>query len=65
VTTDSSHYQGTWQTILVPIPTDYACDDDKTKCWVMLKYEYGVGNQPNDTTSWQASLIGDPVRLVE
>ncbi|MGZ4428428.1 MAG: hypothetical protein ACXVEV_10325 [Nocardioidaceae bacterium] len=25
----------------------------------------GSGNQPSDTTSWQASLEGDPVRLVE
>ncbi len=35
------------------------------KCWVRLTYTYGSNNQPSDTTSWEASLEGDPVRLVE
>jgi len=38
---------------------------DPTACWFKLQYAYGTKNQPSDTTSWTASLEGDPVRLVE
>lgn len=62
----NSKFNGQWQTISVPIPADYRCDDrDPEDCWVRLQYEYGSGNQPSDTTSWAASIEGDPVRLVE
>ncbi len=62
----SSAYQGRWQTISVPIPAGYSCDDsDTTGCWVRLEFFYGGGSQPADTTSWTASLGGDPIRLVE
>jgi hypothetical protein len=51
--------------ISVPVPAAFTCEDlDPQKCWVRLRYTYGAGNQPSDTTSWQASLEGDPVRLV-
>lgn len=56
---------GRWQNVAVPIPAAYTCtDSDPTKCWVMLKYDYGASN-PADATSWTASIEGDPVRLVE
>jgi Flp pilus assembly protein TadG len=56
---------GRWQNVAVPIPAAYMCtDSDPTKCWVMLKYDYGASN-PADATSWTASIEGDPVRLVE
>jgi hypothetical protein len=62
----NSKYNGQWQTISVPIPTGYKCDDrDSADCWVRLEFEYGSGNQPSDTTSWAASIEGDPVRLIE
>jgi hypothetical protein len=66
IPTNSSIYQGKWETISVPIPAGYSCNDnDQGACWVKLKYTYGAGNQPSDTTSWTASIEGDPVRLVE
>ncbi len=62
----SSLFNGKWQTIAVPVPSTYSCDDlDPTACWFKLGYNYGLGNQPSDTTSWTASLEGDPVRLVQ
>ncbi len=62
----SSAYNGKWQTITVPIPTTYSCDDGAaTGCWVRLEFYYGSGSGPSDTTSWQASVEGDPIRLVE
>jgi hypothetical protein len=61
-----SKYNGKWETIAVTIPAGYQCNDlDTTDCWVRLQYTYGSGNQPSDTTSWEASIDGDPVRLIE
>ena len=63
--TASSAFNGKWQTIMVPVPTTYSCtDEDVTKCWYRLRYAYGSGSQPTDTTSWTASVAGDPVRLI-
>lgn len=62
----NSSFNGKWQTISVPIPSGYSCDDTSpTGCWVRLEFYYGAGSQPLDTTSWTASLEGDPIRLVE
>jgi hypothetical protein len=62
----SGSYNGQWQTISVPIPATYTCSDaSSTGCWVRLEFFYGSGSTPNDTTSWTASIEGDPVRLVE
>jgi hypothetical protein len=59
-------HNGKWQSIAVPIPSTYSCADaTATACWVKLQYSYGSGNQPNDVTSWTASMDGDPVRLIE
>lgn len=64
--TVNSSFNGKWQTVSVPIPSAYSCDDrDPAKCWVRLLYDYGTGSAPHDVTSWTASIEGDPVRLVE
>jgi Flp pilus assembly protein TadG len=61
----NSSYNGKWETISVPIPTTYTCNyQSTTGCWVTLSYDYGAG-QPSDTTSWQASIEGTPVRLTK
>lgn len=66
ISTNSSDFQGKWQTISIPLPTTYSCDTTTaTGCWVKLQFAYGSGNQPSDTTSWQAAIEGDPVRLVK
>ncbi len=57
-------YNGTIAKITVPIPDGYRCDDaDPAGCWVRIKYAFPGGIQ--DTTTWTASLDGDPVRIVE
>jgi hypothetical protein len=62
----SSAFDGKWETLSVPIPSNYACTDiDTTKCWVRLKYTYGGAANPHDQTTWTAGIDGDPVRLVE
>lgn len=62
----STAYNGKWQTITVPIPVTYSCNDAAASgCWVRLEFYYGPSSTPSDTTSWQASVEGDPIRLVE
>jgi len=62
----SSAFNGKWQTIAVPISSGYTCSDLLTTgCWVRLQFDYGAGSNPMDTTSWTASIEGDPVRLVQ
>ena len=59
-----------WLTIDINLPSDYSCQDSLiTQCWVRMRYTVGgsatSGNALNDTTTWTAKLLGDPVRLVK
>lgn len=65
VTTRSSTHGGRWQVVQIPIPSTYACSDDRdqAKCWVRVRLSTGAAQA--DTTTWSASLSGDPLRLVE
>ncbi|MGE0819923.1 MAG: hypothetical protein AB7O74_14805 [Candidatus Nanopelagicales bacterium] len=62
-------YQGKVKQIDVRIPSDYACaDTNPAGCWFIVSYAYGTTGSPggvSDTTTWTASLEGDPVRLVK
>ena len=62
--TNPTDFQGRWERVRVPIPSGYTCNDGDPKgCWVRVEYNYSGGAQ--DTTTWSASIEGDPVRLVE
>jgi Flp pilus assembly protein TadG len=64
--TTSGAFNATWTIVDVPIPQNYTCDtSNAANCWVRVNYNYGAGNQVQDTTTWTASIIGDPVRLVK
>ncbi|MBM6405948.1 hypothetical protein JQN72_17030 [Phycicoccus sp. CSK15P-2] len=64
--TSPDSFNGKWQRITVPIPSSYSCSDTSaTGCWVRLQFYYGSDSNPTDTTSWTATLEGDPIRLVE
>lgn len=65
VTTRSSTHGGRWQVVQIPIASTYTCSDDRdeAKCWVRVRLSTTSGQ--SDTTTWAASLDGDPVRLVE
>lgn len=59
-----SKFNGYWVKLLISIPNDYACDEDAIPgCW--WKMQYDIEGQGNDTTTWSARVIGDPVHLVE
>ena len=45
---------------------DYTCAfTDPTGCWLTLKFTYPGGTSVNDTTTWAATLDGNPVRIVQ
>ncbi|MEX1006704.1 MAG: pilus assembly protein TadG-related protein [Acidimicrobiia bacterium] len=59
-------YNGQWVMFQVPIPETYDCDDtDPLGCWTRLRFTYPVGTSVNDTTTWMAFMLGDPVRLIQ
>ena len=62
-------YQGKAKIVNIQIPVDYVCSDDVASgCWFTVAYAYGTsssGGGVQDTTTWSASLGGDPVRLVK
>jgi len=62
----SANYGGKLQTISVPIPSDYTCTSTAAGgCWVRLQMNFTGTTSVADTTTWSASIDGDPVRLVK
>lgn len=60
----SAKFNGEWVTLLLPIPTNYTCTANTVPgCWWKVQYE--ITGQGNDTTTWAAKVIGDPVHLIE
>jgi hypothetical protein len=58
-------YNGRLITALINIPPGYSCDDaDPQGCWFKIKMTYSSTSTPFDTTTWSASVDGEPVRLV-
>jgi hypothetical protein len=61
-----SAYDSQWITFEIPIPNDYTCDTSTALgCWAKLDYTYGPGASVSDTTTWEAFILGDPVRLIK
>ena len=64
-TVSNAKNNGAVETMSIPIPTDYSCDYASAGgCWYRVKVSF-PGNKVNDTTTWDASIVGDPIRLVE
>jgi Flp pilus assembly protein TadG len=60
-----SRNNGKVQTMNIPIPSDYSCDAaDFLKCWYRVEINFASGTV-NDITTWDAEIVGDPVRLIE
>ena len=58
-------YDGRLQRLEIPIPDNYSCDDASLAgCWFRMDFSYESGAEVQDTTTWAASLDGDPVRLI-
>jgi hypothetical protein len=71
----ANSWNGKIQTIDVPIPPNYSCTEVKPPpapsntlesrgCWFRVRITFPAGSSVTDQTTWQATLEGDPVRLV-
>ena len=52
-------YNGRWLKFEMDLPATYSCTTD---CWWKMQYAYPSG--VNDTTTWRAFMIGNPIHLV-
>jgi len=60
------NYNGQWVTWEIPIPNNYTCNENiATGCWTKLKFAYPPGTTVNDTTTWSAYILGEPVRIIQ
>jgi len=58
-TVTPQEYHDRWLKFEMDLPPEYAC----TVCWWKVNYVYPSG--VNDTTTWKAYMIGNPIHLVE
>lgn len=59
-------YQGKIQRLRIRVPETYSCtDNNPASCWYKLEFTYPANSNVTDTTTWSATLNGDPVRLVK
>jgi Flp pilus assembly protein TadG len=62
---DVSRNNGKTETITIPIPADYTCNFASLGgCWYRVNIGFGGGGV-HDVTTWDATVIGDPVRLIK
>ncbi|MCU1455060.1 MAG: hypothetical protein JWN46_3206 [Acidimicrobiales bacterium] len=60
----TARYNGYWVTLDVPIPANYTCTLGSIPgCWWKIKYV--INGQANDTTTWSAAVLGNPVHLID
>jgi hypothetical protein len=54
----SNDYNGKWVKLEADLPTSYSC----STCWWKINYVFP--GDVNDTTTWRAYMIGNPIHLV-
>jgi Flp pilus assembly protein TadG len=61
----SNGFNGQWVQYKVPVPDTYTCNyNDPNGCWVRVNFNFPSQTSVSDTTTWMATIEGDPVRLV-
>ncbi len=64
LTVPKDYYNERSVTVDIPIPDNYNCDTDSNLgCWIKVRAAFGGAVQ--DTTTWSAAILGNPIRLVE
>lgn len=58
-TVSPKEYHGEWLKIEMDLPASYTCSAD---CWWRMNYAYS--SDLEDTTTWRAYIIGNPIHLV-
>jgi hypothetical protein len=61
----NSQNNGMKEEMSIPIPSDYTCNyASNGGCWYRVQVSFPSGTV-NDITTWDASIVGDPVRLIK
>ena len=58
-TVTPGEYNGRWLKFEMDLPPSYSCSN----CWWKMNYVYTTG--VNDTTTWRAYMIGNPIHLID
>jgi Flp pilus assembly protein TadG len=54
------------ETMSIPIPTTYTCNAAaQSGCWYQVTVSFPGSTSVSDITTWDATVVGDPVRLVK
>ena len=61
ISAPNKRFNGQVITITIPIASDYTCTG--LACWYRFKYVYT--GDVNDTTTWTAFVVGNPIRIIE
>jgi Flp pilus assembly protein TadG len=65
-TISNSTNNGEIEKMTIPIPSDYTCNyASMGGCWYLVTVAFGSGNSVHDVTTWDAQVVGDPVRLIQ
>lgn len=64
--TEPSEFHNRWLKFEIDIPPTYSCNDTvvPSECWWKINYDYPSDAEVNDTTTWRAFIIGNPIHLV-
>lgn len=57
----SGEYNRRWLKFEIDLPTTYSCTSD---CWWKVNYRY-PGGGVQDTTTWRAYMIGNPIHIID
>lgn len=62
----TSKNNGKQETITIPIPADYTCNYAAfSGCWYRVEVNFAGATSVTDVTTWDATVVGDPVRLIQ
>ena len=58
-TRPSNNFDSKWLQITIVLPSNYSCTTD---CWWKVRYNFS--GTTNDTTTWRAYILGNPIHLI-
>lgn len=62
--TTSGEYNNRWLKFEIDLPATYSCNQAAGNCWWRINYVYPGGASVQDTTTWRAFMIGNPIHLI-
>ena len=64
LTVPNGYYNERIVTVDIPVPSNCSCNPSiATECWITVQANFP--GAVNDTTTWSAAILGNPIRLVE